>query len=248
MANSPLSILDIRALLERYQSDLRLLDFQSAQIRKSIQDLEKQLAGEGSTETKPAKAPKGPKATKIREQKVEEPKARKAEKKEPADIAKVTAEEFQDPTLQGEIIVEHHPQPKNKEKKGAATKEIATKGLKKNKSKNGEAAGDKPKLKRGRTASLIIWDQVILEALEKIQQLLNSKELLEFYKAYRDKENLAEGDTVLRQRLNQSLVKLNKMNLLAKAEKDGRGFDYGLAKWVRGGNFPKKYQKSSSEA
>lgn len=255
MAKDNLSVLDIKSLIERYSSDLRLLDFQAAQIKSAIADLEKMVSvsPEKAISTAQAVASDAKVVTAKKEKKAAEKASSDEPKRKPGRPAKLVVVE--DPTLEGEIIIEHISPPKVKKTKAAkvdkkakpakAALEASTanepkkRGRKKKESI--EPVAETPKLKRGRVASLSEWDNVLIGALVDTQKLLKSGDLIESFKEYRTKNKISEGDTRMRERLNQSLVKLNKMELIAKEDTEGRGYLYGLTEWMSKGTFPKKY-------
>jgi len=258
MAKDNLSILDIKSLIERYASDLRLLDFQATQVKSAIADLEKMIgeSPEKAISTAKAAASEAKVVTVKKEKKAAAKAASDEPKRKPGRPAKVVVVE--DPTLEGEIIIEHVSPPK--EKKGKAAKapkaaktekkakpvkvalETAAEPKKRGpKKKETTETAEATKLKRGRVASLTEWDNVLINTLVETQKLLKSGDLIESFKEYRTKNNVSEGDTRMRERLNQSLVKLNKMELIAKEDTEGRGYLYGLTEWMAKGSFPKKF-------
>jgi hypothetical protein len=251
MAKDNLSILDIKSLIERYASDLRLLDFQATQVKSAIADLEKMIgeSPEKAISTAKAAASEAKVVTVKKEKKAAAKAASDEPKRKPGRPAKVVVVE--DPTLEGEIIIEHVSPPK--EKKGKAAKaekkskpvkaalETAEPKKRGPKKKETTETAEATKLKRGRVASLTEWDNVLISALVETQKLLKSGDLIESFKEYRTKNKISEGDTRMRERLNQSLVKLNKMELIAKEDTEGRGYLYGLTEWMAKGTFPKKF-------
>jgi hypothetical protein len=255
MAKDNLSILDIKSLIERYASDLRLLDFQAAQVKSAIADLEKMIGESPEKAISTAKAAASEaKVVTVKKEKKAAAKAVASDepKRKPGRPAKVVVVE--DPTLEGEIIIEHVSPPKEKKGKAAKaekktkpvkaaleTAEPKKRGPKKKETTATTETAEATKLKRGRVASLTEWDNVLISALVETQKLLKSGDLIESFKEYRTKNKISEGDTRMRERLNQSLVKLNKMELIAKEDTEGRGYLYGLTEWMAKGTFPKKF-------
>lgn len=250
MAKDNLSVLDIKSLIERYSSDLRLLDFQAAQVKSAIADLEKMIniSPEKAISTAKAIASDAKVVTAKKEKKDTVKPASDEPKRKPGRPAKLIVE---DTTFEGEIVIQHIPPPKVKKtkpaKNGKKTKpakaELETVVVE-NAKKRGpkpKVSAETPKLKRGRVASLTEWDNVLISALVETQKLLKSGDLIESFKEYRTKNKINEGDTRMRERLNQSLVKLNKMELIAKEDAEGRGYLYGLTEWKSKGSFPKKF-------
>ncbi len=254
MAKDNLSILDIKSLIERYSADLRLLDFQADQVKSAIANLESRV---GKTTEKPTPVEKAPIVVAPKKEKKVAPVAvagdapkRKAGRP-PKVVAPAIVEIIEDdPSLEGETIIEHVSPPKGKkgkaakaEKKSKVTAEVQVEQKKRGpKKKEAVEKADKPQLKRGRVPSLSEWDNVLISTLDEEHKLMKSGDLIESFKDYRSKNNIAEGDTRMLERLNQSLVKLNKMGLLAKEDTDGRGYLYGLTEWMNKGAFPKKFK------
>lgn len=216
MAKLDLSVIDIRSLIDKYSTDLKLLDFQATAIKGNIKTLEEMLEG-----VKPAKEKKTGKAGRPPKQKetldiptiAKEPKATKVEKPEqkkgpgrprliPLDQIKV------DPNLP----------PLKKEKAPKAEK--PAKAAKKI---NGE------KGKRGRIPGFNRWEEAILDMLRNAKQPLKNEELMDAMQMVADRDKVQEGKAQLKVRLNQALVKLgNKLDLLNKQPFEGKGFMYSL--------------------
>lgn len=209
-----LTTIEIRTLLDRYSTDLRLLDFQADAIKSNIQALEEMLEG-----VKPAKEKKNGKAGRPPKQKealevpaiAKEPKAAKAEKtgkKGPGRPRLIPLDQIKvDPNLP----------PLKKEKAPKAEKPAKAAKV------NGE------KGKRGRIPGFNRWEEAILEMLRNAKQPLKNEDLMDAMQMVANRDKVQEGKAQLKVRLNQALVKLgNKLDLLNKQSFEGKGFMYSL--------------------
>lgn len=217
MAKLDLSVVDIRSLIDKYSTDLKLLDFQATAIKGNIKTLEEMLEGGSSLkEKKTGKAGRPPKQKEVLENPAieKEPKATKAEKtgkKSPGRPRLIPLDQIKvDPNLP----------PLKKEKKEKAPKaEKPAKAAK----VNGE------KGKRGRIPGFNRWEEAILEMLRNASQPLKNEDLMEAMQMVANRDNVQEGKAQLKVRLNQALVKLgNKLDLLNKQPFEGKGFMYSL--------------------
>lgn len=215
MAKLDLSIYELRALIDKYSTDLKLLDFQASAIKANIQALEEMMeGGKPAKEKKAGKAGRPPKQKEILEVSAvaKEPKAPKAEKtgkKGPGRPRLIPLDEIKvDPNLP----------PIKKEKAPKAEKPV--KAAKK-------VNGDKGK--RGRIPGFNRWEEAILEMLRNAKQPLKNEDLMDAMQMVADRDKVQEGKAQLKVRLNQALVKLgNKLDLLNKQSFEGKGFMYSL--------------------
>ena len=216
MAKLDLSIYELRALIDKYSTDLKLLDFQASAIKANIQALEEMMEGgeKPAKEKKAGKAGRPPKQKEILEVSViaKEPKAPKAEKtgkKGPGRPRLIPLDEIKvDPNLP----------PLKKEKAPKAEK--PAKAAKK-------INGDKGK--RGRIPGFNRWEEAILEMLRNANQPLKNEDLMDAMQLVANRDKVQEGNAQLKVRLNQALVKLgNKLDLLNKQPFEGKGFMYSL--------------------
>lgn len=214
MAKLDLSVVDIRSLIDKYSTDLKLLDFQATAIKGNIKTLEEMLEGGSSVkEKKNGKAGRPPKQKEVFDVPaiVKEPKAAKAEKtgkKGPGRPRLVPLDQIKvDPNLP----------PLKKEKAPKAAK--PAKAAKVNGAKG----------KRGRIPGFNRWEEAILEMLRNAKQPLKNEDLMDAMQMVADRDNVQEGKAQLKVRLNQALVKLgNKLDLLNKQPFEGKGFMYSL--------------------
>ncbi|MDX2068886.1 MAG: hypothetical protein SFV55_10700 [Haliscomenobacter sp.] len=217
MAKLDLSVVDIRSLIDKYSTDLKLLDFQATAIKGNIKTLEEMLEGGSSLkEKKSGKAGRPPKQKEVLDVPAiaKESKASKAEKtgkKGPGRPRLIPLDQIKvDPNLP----------PLKKEKKEKAPKaEKPAKAAK----VNGE------KGKRGRIPGFNRWEEAILEMLRNAKQPLKNEDLMDAMQMVADRDKVQEGKAQLKVRLNQALVKLgNKLDLLNKQPFEGKGFMYSL--------------------
>lgn len=214
MAKLDLSVVDIRSLIDKYSTDLKLLDFQATAIKGNIKTLEEMLEGGSSVKQKKnGKAGRPPKQKDVLEAPAiaKEPKAAKAEKtgkKGPGRPRLIPLDQIKvDPNLP----------PLKKEKTPKAEKPAKAAKV------NGE------KGKRGRIPGFNRWEEAILEMLRNAKQPLKNEDLMDAMQMVADRDNVQEGKAQLKVRLNQALVKLgNKLDLLNKQPFEGKGFMYSL--------------------
>lgn len=209
-----LTTIEIRTLLDRYSTDLRLLDFQAEAIKSNIQALEEMLEGvKPAKEKKNGKAGRPPKQQEVLETVLiaKESKATKPEKtvkKGPGRPRLIPLDQIKvDPNLP----------PLKKEKAPKAEKPA----------KPAKVNGGKGK--RGRIPGFNRWEEAILEMLRNAKHPLKNEDLMDAMQLVADRDNVQEGKAQLKVRLNQALVKLgNKLDLLNKQPFEGKGFMYSL--------------------
>lgn len=214
MAKLDLSVVDIRSLIDKYSTDLKLLDFQATAIRGNIKMLEEMLEGGSSVKVKKiGKAGRPPKQKEVLEVPTiaKEPKVAKAAKtgkKGPGRPRLIPLDQIKvDPNLP----------PLKKEKAPKAEKPV--KAAKVNGAKG----------KRGRIPGFNRWEEAILDMLRNAKQPLKNEDLMDAMQMVADRDNVQEGKAQLKVRLNQALVKLgNKLGLLNKQSFEGKGFMYSL--------------------
>lgn len=212
-----LTTIEIRTLLDRYSTDLRLLDFQAEAIKSNIQALEEMLEGvKPEKEKKIGKAGRPPKQKEALEVPAiaKEPKAAKPEKtgkKGPGRPRLIPLDQIKvDPNLPPLKTVKKEKTPKA-EKPAKAAKVNGEKG------------------KRGRIPGFNRWEEAILEMLRNAKQPLKNEDLMDAMQLVADRDKVQEGKAQLKVRLNQALVKLgNKLDLLNKQPFEGKGFMYSL--------------------
>lgn len=226
MEYTQLSPLEVRDLINQYQSDLRKLQFQTLRTQAIIRELE-QFAAEAEE------------ALSLEEARIQELPAAGVEKPsaEAADAA---------PKEKAEA------KPEKAEAKPKKTK-ATTKDKKTGQPKKGKKTG-RPQKKK--TASqkedsqksskseagyrLSDWDQFVIDRLKEKQSAMTTSDFASA--AVKDK-SIDFGEAQIKVKLNRSLHKLaNKKNVLVKVEHSGRGFAYALSDWLNSkGELPKKY-------
>jgi hypothetical protein len=215
MAKLDLSIYELRALIDKYSTDLKLLDFQASAIKANIQALEEMMeGGKPAQEKKAGKAGRPPKQKEILEvpaiaKEPKTPKAEKTVKKGPGRPRLIPLDEIKvDPNLP--------PLKKVKTPKAEKPAKAAKKG-------------NTEKGKRGRIPGFNRWEEAILEMLRNANQPLKNEDLMDAMQMVADRDKVHEGKAQLKVRLNQALVKLgNKLDLLNKQPFEGKGFMYSL--------------------
>ena len=217
MAKLDLSVVDIRSLIDKYSTDLKLLDFQATAIKGNIKTLEEMLEGGSSVkEKKTGKAGRPPKQKEVLEVPaiVKEPKAAKAAKtgkKGPGRPRLIPLDQIKvDPNLPA-LKKEKAPKAEKPTKAAKAAKVSSVKG------------------KRGRIPGFNRWEEAILDMLRNAKQPLKNEDLMDAMQIVADRDKVQEGKAQLKVRLNQALVKLgNKLDLLNKQPFEGKGFMYSL--------------------
>ncbi len=217
MAKLDLSVVDIRSLIDKYSTDLKLLDFQATAIKGNIKTLEEMLEGGSSVkEKKTGKAGRPPKQKEVLEVPaiVKEPKAAKAAKtgkKGPGRPRLIPLDQIKvDPNLPA-LKKEKAPKAEKPTKAAKAAKVSSVKG------------------KRGRIPGFNRWEEAILDMLRNAKQPLKNEDLMDAMQIVADRDKVQEGKAQLKVRLNQALVKLgNKLDLLNKQSFEGKGFMYSL--------------------
>lgn len=205
-----LNVTDVKTLLEKYSSDLRVLDFQASVIRTSIQDLENMLANGKSAVVKTIGKAGRPAKHKENADVPEAASTPSTPKRGPGRPRIIPLEDIKvDPNLP--------PLPK---KPKAPKAEKPAKVAKK-------ASGEKGK--KGRKPGFNRWEEAILEMLKSSNHPLKNEDLMDAMHMVAQRDNVQEGTAQLKVRLNQALVKLgNKLKLLNKQSFEGKGYMYSL--------------------
>lgn len=212
MAKLDLTTVDIRSLIERYSSDLRLLDYQASAIKSNITALEEMLEkGVSAKEKKADRLEKKIKEIHEESAEMKAPKASKAEKsgkKGPGRPRLIPLDQ-----IKVEVPAPVAPAKKDKAPKG---EKVAKKD-------------NAPKGKRGRIPGFNRWEEGILSMLKDAKKPLKNEDLMEIMHKIAARDNVKEGNAQLKIRLNQALVKLgNKLELLNKEPFEGKGYLYSL--------------------
>lgn len=202
-----LNVTDVKTLLEKYSSDLRVLDFQASVIRTSIQNLENMLANGKSAVVKTIGKAGRPAKHKENADVPEAASTPSTPKRGPGRPRIIPLEDIKvDPNLP--------PLPK---KPKAPKAEKPAKEAKKSSGKKGR----KPGFNR--------WEEAILEMLKSNDRPLKNEDLMDAMHMVAQRDNVQEGTAQLKVRLNQALVKLgNKLKLLNKQSFEGKGYMYSL--------------------
>jgi hypothetical protein len=114
-----------------------------------------------------------------------------------------------------------------------------------------ELGSDSSKQKRKRVVTkgykLSEWDKFILEALEKSQHALITKDFIDLSKEKSKVEKTKFDENEVKNMLNRSLHKMaNKRHDIIKTKHEGKGFAYALPKWISQGSksLKKKYKRN----
>jgi len=253
MNNRELTSIEKRHLIEKYQSDARLLEHQLDKLHQWIKELENEPVEKKAT-VQPATPGKTETATKEKVEKVKKVAADKTKtlgKRGPKPKEKV-----KDSTAPVEVAAEKAAKIVVEKPKAVKAAKGTEKGAEKSavgkikiakpakapkpakvektstakKSKEAVPAADaaaSEKKKPGRQATMSFWDTFVLDKLLEINKPMAVTDLLDAMKDERDAQKLNEGNTMLSQLLNRSLHKLyHKMQLISREEYDGRGYLY----------------------
>lgn len=232
-----LSPLELRDLINKYTSELRVLQFQAVKTKGMIEELQGYLAKTedvlslelpevpaAPTRKKAAKQEGGKKAT-----------PSKTRRGRPPGTKNKSTEKKTDSASAGKAKTKRKKpgRPPGSKNKTTAKKEKASKPKESKKTKA-------PSKKDTPGYRLSEWDTFILNNLESGQKVLTTSDLTEI--GVTD-PSVKMGAAQIKTRLNASLHKLaNKKGLLAKVEHSGRGFAYALQEWVsESGELPSKY-------
>jgi hypothetical protein len=220
MEYTQLSPLEIRDLINRYQSELRKLHFQTLKTQATINELEHYAA-------------EAEQAFAIEEAKIQELPA--------ASVTPAAAPSSKEAAPAAEP-------PKRKRKpgrpKGSANKKKKTSKRgpgRPPKAKKETQAATKP-AKRGPKERLSEWDNFVIDSLKGKKQALTTSDFAAI--AVKD-SSIKSGEAQIKVKLNRTLHKLaNKKKMIAKVPHSGRGFAYALTNWLGSdGNLPSKYER-----
>lgn len=229
-----MSPLEVRDLINQYQSDLRKLQFQTLRTQAIIRELEQFAAeAEEALSLEEARIQELPAAG------IEKPSAQaadaapkeKAEAKPEKAEAKPEKAEAKSKKTEATTKGKKTGQPKKSKKTGSSTKKKKTATQKEDSQKSSKSeAGYR----------LSDWDQFVIDRLKEKQSAMTTSDFASA--AVKDK-SIDFGEAQIKVKLNRSLHKLaNKKNVLVKVEHSGRGFAYALSDWLNSkGELPKKY-------
>jgi hypothetical protein len=226
MEYTQLSPLEVRDLINQYQSDLRKLQFQTLRTQAIIRELEQFAAeAEEALSLEEARIQELPAAG------IEKPSAQAADAA-PKEKAEAKPEKAEAKSKKTEATTKGKKtgQPKKSKKTGSSTKKkTATQKEDSQKSSKSEAS-----------YRLSDWDQFVIDRLKEKQSAMTTSDFASA--AVKDK-SIDFGEAQIKVKLNRSLHKLaNKKNVLVKVEHSGRGFAYALSDWLNSkGELPKKY-------
>ncbi len=240
MANLTLTTLEIRNLINLYQSELRKLSFQMARTQNTIDELQEQLASAqielpeapvSSNQTKKKKGPGRPKKSETA-QTADKPKRgpgrpRKSETAQTADKPKRGP---------GRPRKSETAQPADKPKRGPGRPK---------KSETTAKKATKKKRTRKKTGGykLSNWDTFIIGAIDSAKKPLINSELLEVAQKDDISNGMSEDDVKVK--ISQSIHKLaNKRSTLSKTKYEGRGYAYATENMVfSNGKLKKEYTR-----
>lgn len=226
MEYTKLTPLEVRDLINKYQSDLRKLEFQTLRTQALIKELENFAAdAEEALSLEEAKIEELPAAgtEKLRTPSADAAPKKKAEAKPEKAKTKTKSKGKKRGRPKGST---------SKKKPGRPPKKKTTEDKKQDsptKSSSPEAG-----------YRLSDWDQFVIDRLKEVQSAMTTSDFADA--AVKD-ESIDSGEAQIKVKLNRSLHKLaNKKNLLVKVEHSGRGFAYALSDWLNNkGELPKKY-------
>lgn len=238
-----LSPLELRDLINKYNSDLRKLQYQVVKTQAMVSELEGYLS-EAETalgleiSTATVEVPEVEAASekaKAQEQKAA-PKTKGRGRPKGAKNKKTTEKKAAKPAA-GKTKGKGPGRPPGSKSKKKATTESKPKAAK---DKASQAAKETPANEDVPGYRLSEWDDFVLKSLNEKGKVLTTSELTKIGVA---DASIKLGAAQIKTKLNASLHKLaNKKGLLAKVEHSGRGFAYALQEWVSAsGELPKKY-------
>ncbi|MCR9100666.1 MAG: hypothetical protein NXI25_11980 [bacterium] len=238
-----LSPLELRDLINKFNSDLRKLQYQVVKTQAMVSELEGYLS-EAETalglelSTAMVEVPEveaAPEKAKPQEQKAA-PKTKGRGRPKGAKNKKTTEKKAAKPAA-GKTKGKGPGRPAGSKSKKKATTETKPKAAK---DKASQAAKETPANEDVPGYRLSEWDDFVLKSLNEKGKVLTTSELTKIGVA---DASIKLGAAQIKTKLNASLHKLaNKKGLLAKVEHAGRGFAYALQEWVSAsGELPKKY-------
>lgn len=238
-----LSPLELRDLINKFNSDLRKLQYQVVKTQAMVSELEGYLS-EAETalgleiSTATVEVPEVEAASekaKAQEQKAA-PKTKGRGRPKGAKNKKTTEKKAAKPAA-GKTKGKGPGRPAGSKSKKKATTETKPKAAK---DKASQAAKETPANEDVPGYRLSEWDDFVLKSLNEKGKVLTTSELTKIGVA---DASIKLGAAQIKTKLNASLHKLaNKKGLLAKVEHSGRGFAYALQEWVSAsGELPKKY-------
>ncbi len=89
------------------------------------------------------------------------------------------------------------------------------------------------------------WDEVLITGLQRKKQVMANPEMIELFRKKARKDQSPLSETELKSRLNRTLQKLaNKKGRLIKVPYEGKGYAYGLKRWIdkETGELKQEYQ------
>lgn len=230
MKNVVLTALDIRQLLERYQGDMRQLEFQVYKTQEAIKELEAALLAK--TTEKPqlmqpvihAMPPAGGAVVTVDATPTDNSGAAVAGDQPIVKRRGRPAGSLNKPKAEGEVN-ERKPR-KNKEEDGVAVELVDATRLREKK----------------RNRDLSDWDLVVINHLQTKGKVAMSGEFPPLAFDKNERENLGLDEKDVRDRLARSIHKLaNKRGDIIKVKmSEGRGFGYILPEWLTSDGLLKK--------
>ena len=240
MANLTLTALEIRNLINLYQSELRKLSFQMARTQNTIDELQAQLDSalvelpEAPVSSNQPKKKRGP----GRPKKSETAQAADKPKRGPGRPRKTETAQAADKPKRGP------GRPRKTETAQATDKPKRGPGRpKKSETKAKKATKKKRTRKKTGGYKLSNWDTFIIGAIDSAKKPLINSELLE--EAQKDDISNGMSEDDLKVKISQSIHKLaNKRSTLSKTKYEGRGYAYATENMVfSNGKLKKEYTR-----
>jgi len=221
-----LSPLEVRDLINQYQSDLRKLQFQTLRTQAIIRELE-QFAEEAEE------------ALSLEEARIQELPAAGVEKPS-AEAADAAPKEKAEGKPEKAEAKPKETKATTKDKKTGQPKKSKKTGRPQKKKTASQKEDSQKSSKSEAGYRLSDWDQFVIDRLKEKQSAMTTSDFASA--AVKDK-SIDFGEAQIKVKLNRSLHKLaNKKNVLVKVEHSGRGFAYALSDWLNSkGELPKKY-------
>ena len=259
MSSSNLKPYEIQDLIERYQSELRKMDYQRARVEEALSELQKQTGGSksngraGSSEASSSSSSN----RSTSKSSTSKPTTNKSGSNKSGSSASSGGEQPATKRRRGRPAGS-----KNKPKsdsgssssnKSSSKTSSSNRNTSSSKSNDSESKERRSPIKdkssgsaRGRRQrSLSDWDSAIIDSIDNAGKVQTSAELYDVLKNMRDREKIDWDDDKVRAKLNAVLHKLaNKRGDLIKVKYSGKGYAYGLSNWSSGPNsVKKKYQR-----
>jgi hypothetical protein len=237
MIKTNLSSSEIQDLINKYSSELKKLEFQTAEVKMTLMGLENLMKDVSSREkasfakvkikktaaveklNKKSGQKSIAKKAKVKVKKLTKAKAAKESTVKKAKPQKATIAKIKKESSIKKIVA--------KPKKELSNKKVIAKPNKKAQSKVKSKTSEKIGYK------LSDWDNYVIQSIEKGGKVLITSEIIDQVKSKLNASGKSSSDAEIKNKVTRSLQKLvNRRGDLAKVSFQGKGFAYALPKWV----------------